>query len=414
MANYTSKFTGSEIDRRLTDVDNKIPNTEKGRSNGVATLDSSGKVPTSQLPSYVDDVLEYSSRSAFPSTGEGGKLYLATDRNEIYRWTGSTYVSISSASTGGLVLGETSGTAYEGSKGKTNADDIITLQNDVANLTTGKQDKLINGTNIKTINGTSLLGSGDIPISGGGTSIETNQYTDPDTTTYLKFLKINGTNYKLYNEYVMGNGKDYGVDEPNKTDLREAFNNGSQITYVQISPSNAYASTAITSGITDNKVSLLAIAPTGEVYSNTYNFASKTWETRELGSGGGSSASGRNYLYEIEGVNLKIKGATYQAIIVLSGGKDILDFVATGHVEKSFADLMSDWVNIKNNFDIYLSLISFCGASLMVQCALGIFSILTYRSLNESDVVPQAIVNGEVVDIDLTGGFANATINKLL
>ena len=173
MANYTSKFTGSEIDRRLTDVDNKIPNTEKGRSNGVATLDSSGKVPTSQLPSYVDDVLEYSSRSAFPSTGEGGKIYLATDKNEIYRWTGSTYVSISSASTGGLVLGETSGTAYEGSKGKTNADDIITLQNDVANLTTGKQDKLVSGMNIKTLNGTSLLGSGDIPISGGGTiSIE--------------------------------------------------------------------------------------------------------------------------------------------------------------------------------------------------------------------------------------------------
>lgn len=69
---------------------------------------------------------------------------------------------------GGLVLGETSGTAYEGSKGKKNADDIITLQDDVANLTTGKQDKLVSGTNIKTINGTSLLGSGDIVIQGGG------------------------------------------------------------------------------------------------------------------------------------------------------------------------------------------------------------------------------------------------------
>lgn len=230
MANYKSKFTGAEIDSRLTDVSNKIPKSEKGVSNGVATLDSSGKVPTSQLPSYVDDVLEYSSRSAFPSTGEGGKLYLATDKNEIYRWTGSTYVSISSASTGGLVLGETSGTAYEGSKGKKNADDIITLQDDVANLTTGKQDKLVagsgitisgntisatgsslslgetsttayagdkgkqnadniatlqtkvtslenskqdklvSGTNIKTINGTSILGEGNIEISGGGGS----------------------------------------------------------------------------------------------------------------------------------------------------------------------------------------------------------------------------------------------------
>lgn len=74
---------------------------------------------------------------------------------------------------GGLVLGETSGTAYEGSKGKKNADDIITLQDDVANLTTGKQDKLISGTNIKTLNGQSILGSGNLEIQGGGTSIPT-------------------------------------------------------------------------------------------------------------------------------------------------------------------------------------------------------------------------------------------------
>ena len=73
---------------------------------------------------------------------------------------------------GGLVLGETSGTAYEGSKGKKNADNIATLQTKVTSLENSKQDKLVSGTNIKTINGTSLLGSGDIPIS-GGTSIPT-------------------------------------------------------------------------------------------------------------------------------------------------------------------------------------------------------------------------------------------------
>ncbi len=53
-----------------------------------------GTVPSSRLPSYVDDVLEFSTRSAFPATGESGKIYVATDTNRTWRWTGSTYVQI--------------------------------------------------------------------------------------------------------------------------------------------------------------------------------------------------------------------------------------------------------------------------------------------------------------------------------
>lgn len=73
-----------------------------------------GKVPASQLPAYVDDVLEYPDTSFFPITGSSGILYLAVDTNLIYRWSGSGYVSISSS----LALGETSGTAYRGDRGK--------------------------------------------------------------------------------------------------------------------------------------------------------------------------------------------------------------------------------------------------------------------------------------------------------
>lgn len=91
-----------------------IPTTQKGAASGVAELDSSGKVPSSQLPSYVDDVLEYASHSAFPSTGETGKIYVATDTNITYRWSGSAYVEISPS----LALGETSSTAYRGDRGK--------------------------------------------------------------------------------------------------------------------------------------------------------------------------------------------------------------------------------------------------------------------------------------------------------
>lgn len=62
-------------------------------ADGKASL-VDGKVPASELPSYVDDVVEYSSVSAFPATGESGKIYVATDTNTSYRWSGSTYIPI--------------------------------------------------------------------------------------------------------------------------------------------------------------------------------------------------------------------------------------------------------------------------------------------------------------------------------
>jgi Cu/Ag efflux protein CusF len=107
--------------------------SEKGANGGVATLGADGKVPASQLPSFVDDVLEFASEAAFPAQGEGGKIFVALDNNKTYRWGGSTYVEISA----GLALGETQGTAYEGSKGKKNADDIADLQADKADKVTG-------------------------------------------------------------------------------------------------------------------------------------------------------------------------------------------------------------------------------------------------------------------------------------
>jgi hypothetical protein len=88
--------------------------SEKGANNGVATLGADGKVPSSQLPSFVDDVIEAANFAALPATGEAGKIYVTLDDNKTYRWGGSAYVVISDT----LALGETQGTAYEGSKGK--------------------------------------------------------------------------------------------------------------------------------------------------------------------------------------------------------------------------------------------------------------------------------------------------------
>jgi hypothetical protein len=68
----------------------------KGKADGYASLDANGLIPSTQLPSYVDDVLEYSAVANFPTTGESGKIYVALDTNKTYRWGGSAYVYITS------------------------------------------------------------------------------------------------------------------------------------------------------------------------------------------------------------------------------------------------------------------------------------------------------------------------------
>ena len=85
-----------------------------------ANLSDNGKVPANQLPSYVDDVLEYDTFNTFPTTGEDGKIYIAQDTNLTYRWSGTRYVEISQS----LALGETSSTAYPGDKGKQLSEDL--------------------------------------------------------------------------------------------------------------------------------------------------------------------------------------------------------------------------------------------------------------------------------------------------
>lgn len=94
-------------------INTKLNKSEKGAANGVTPLDSSSKVPSQYLPSYVDDVLEYTNKSQFPAIGESGKIYVALDTNLTYRWSGSIYTEISKS----LALGETSNTAFAGDRG---------------------------------------------------------------------------------------------------------------------------------------------------------------------------------------------------------------------------------------------------------------------------------------------------------
>lgn len=144
----------SEINAQLGTSDDSLrkeltafKNT-KGKANGLASLDDSGKVPSTQLPSYVDDVLEFDQLDQLPEPGESGKIYVVTSTNLQYRWSGTDYVEISKS----LALGETSSTAYPGDKGKTTTDIVNSLSDNLVNdVLVSQSDKNSVSLTIKSI-----------------------------------------------------------------------------------------------------------------------------------------------------------------------------------------------------------------------------------------------------------------------
>ena len=209
-------ITKSSIGLDNVTNDAQVKRSELGVANGVATLDSTGKVPSGQLPSYVDDVIEgylyngvfYKDTSYTTSiVGESGKIYIDLPTNKTYRWTGSVYGVISET----IALGETSSTAYRGDRGK-----IAYDHSQSAHAPSNAQANVIE--TIK-VNGTALtpnskavditiptIGNGTITIKQGGTSkgtFTTNQngnttieLTDTNTTyTAGDGLSLSGTTF---------------------------------------------------------------------------------------------------------------------------------------------------------------------------------------------------------------------------
>lgn len=138
----TNLVTSGAVYTALSD---KVDTSDVGAANGVAELDATGKVPSSQLPSYVDDVVEgyynttdgkFYEEATYTTeiVGEASKIYLDLSTNTCYRWGGSAFVQIA----GGLTLGETSTTAYRGDRGKTAYDHAT----DSARLTSAKSEAL--------------------------------------------------------------------------------------------------------------------------------------------------------------------------------------------------------------------------------------------------------------------------------
>lgn len=220
-------YTESEINTKLN---TKLNTSLKGAASGLAELDSSGKVPSSQLPSYVDDVLEYNKLASFPSTGETGKIYVAIDTNKTYRWSGSAYTEISPS----LALGETSSTAYRGDRGKIAYDHsqtthapsnaqaniietikvngtALTPSSKAVNITVPtNNNQLTNGAGYITSSGTAKTISDTLPISKGGTGQTTGANA---ANTFINSLSIGDSapedNDYFISQYAGGSQQTY-------------------------------------------------------------------------------------------------------------------------------------------------------------------------------------------------------------
>ena len=173
-----------------TALDLKLNTSLKGAANGLAELDSSGTIPAAQLPSYVDDVITVANFAALPATGETGKIYVTSDTNLTYRWSGSAYVEISAS----LALGETSSTAYRGDRGKTAYDHSQLTSGNPHNVTKtdiglsnvdNTSDATKNAAAVTLTNKRITKRSNQITAPGATPSVDTDSYD------FLSFIGLN-------------------------------------------------------------------------------------------------------------------------------------------------------------------------------------------------------------------------------
>jgi hypothetical protein len=228
----TYKRTHNDLtDALVTLINGAIQSSEKGANSGVAELDANGKVPSSQLPAYVDDVVEgyyYNSKfykEAAHTTeipGEAGKIYVDLSTEKTYRWSGSAFVEISAS----LALGETSSTAYRGDRGKTAYDHSQLTSGNPHNVSKsdvglGNVDNTSDAT--KKTNFTGSIASGDTGfVTGGDVYTAVNGVIKTATGTIGTNATTVTVNYSgtLINAYATISGKMCVVDiTPNASNV---------------------------------------------------------------------------------------------------------------------------------------------------------------------------------------------------
>jgi len=265
----TATIDPSQIDlsayAKITDLPTKLSELTND-DNYVQTV--SGKIPGILLPSFVDDVEEYSTKSAFPNPGESGKLYVDLSTDLIYRWSGSTYAEISPS----LALGETQSTAYRGDRGKTAYDHSQTTGNphnltlsDLSITATATEINYLSGLskNIITALGEKLALSGGtltgaLTLSGAPTAdlhAATKRYVDD---------AIDGLGVSVSATYI--NNTTYNADQGELNATLQSIN--TTITTVQDNTKN-YTDTAVNNIIqqvyTQQEVDTMITAKAGQI-----------------------------------------------------------------------------------------------------------------------------------------------------
>jgi len=158
---YISGITSGQVTTALGYTPENSAN--KGIANGYASLDGGGLVPSTQLPSYVDDVLEFADLASFPASGTTGKIYVALDTNKIYRWSGATYIEVSP--TVGTIWGGITGT--------------LSNQTDLQTALNAKQNN--------------LSGTGFVKSTAGTISYDTATYYPYPTGTTTQYVAGDGS-----------------------------------------------------------------------------------------------------------------------------------------------------------------------------------------------------------------------------
>ena len=212
-----------------------ISTSAKGAASGVAELDANGLVPSSQLPSYVDDVLEYNAKSSFPTTGETGKIYVDTSTNLTYRWGGSDYVEISPS----LALGTTSSTAFRGDYGQSAYTHAVTnkgsaFSSGLYKITTNSEGHVTNavavtssdipGLSSKADSATTLAGYGitDAYISNGTITLGSNSITPVTSSALADYIASDEIGKVYVSDTEPSNTSNYDIWIDTSTTLQNA------------------------------------------------------------------------------------------------------------------------------------------------------------------------------------------------
>lgn len=243
----------------------KITVDAKGRATSGTTLTASdipsldaskitsGVFDAARLPSYVDDVLEYTNLASFPTTGETGKIYVDLATNKTYRWSGTVYVYITSG-------------AVDSVAGKTG---VVTLTNsdvglgNVENKSSATIRSELTSTNVTTALGYTPYNStnpnGYTTNTGTVTSVAAGSYLTGGTITTSGTLAVDATSANTASKVV----------------ARDASGNFSAGTITAALSGNASTATTLQTART------LTIGSTGKTFNGSANVS---WSHSELGT----------------------------------------------------------------------------------------------------------------------------------